>query len=158
MPAQQSARPSPVRAATAEPSLGDYQALAEFRYQIRRFLSFSERAARAAGIEPQQHQLLLALKGLPPERQPTIGTIAERLCVTHHTAVGLVDRLGATGLVERVRGAHDRREVHVRITQTGEALLSRLSAQHKEQLQSVGPSLLGALSAILSDPPKSAVL
>lgn len=141
-----------IRAATAEPALGDYRALAEFRYQIRRFLSFSERAARAAGIEPQQHQLLLALKGLPTDRQPTMGAIAERLCVTHHTAVGLVDRLGVAGLVERVRGARDRRQVHVRITQTGEALLSRLSAEHKEQLQTVGPTLLDALSAILVEP------
>lgn len=158
MPAQQSARPLPARAVTTEPSLGDYQALAEFRYQIRRFLSFSERAARAAGIEPQQHQLLLALKGLPPDRQPTIGTIAERLCVTHHTAVGLVDRLGATELVERVRGVSDRRQVHVRITPRGEALLSQLSAEHKAQLQTVGPVLLGALSAILTDPRKTTVL
>src|SRR5436190_22442147 len=92
-PARVAARPD------AEPSLADYRALAEFRYQIRCFVSFSERAARSAGIEPQQHQLLLALKGLPGELTPSIGTLAERLCVTHHTTVGLVDRLVAAGLV-----------------------------------------------------------
>jgi DNA-binding MarR family transcriptional regulator len=73
--------------------IDDYRALAEFRYQIRRFLSFSETAARAAGIEPQQHQLLLALKGLPPSHRPNIKSLAERLCVKHHTAVALVDQL-----------------------------------------------------------------
>ena len=73
-------------------SPSDYRALAEFRYQIRAFLSFSERAARAHGVEPQQHQLLLACKGLPTSQRPTIGTLARRLCVEHHTAVALVDR------------------------------------------------------------------
>lgn len=158
MPVQRSARPLPARATKAEPSLADCRALAEFRYQIRRFLSFSERAARAAGVEPQQHQLLLAVKGLPGDREPTIGVLAERLCVTHHTTVGLVDRLEAAGLVERHRGARDRRQVNVCITPSGEALLSGLSAQHKEQLQTVGPILLGALGAILGDPHQTGVL
>lgn len=136
--------------ADLEPNLADYRALAEFRYQIRCFLSFSERAARSAGIEPQQHQLLLAIKGLPGHLSPSIGTIAERLCVTHHTTVGLVDRLEAAGLVERHRDvALDRRQVHVRITERGEALLSLLSREHKAQLQTVGPGLRDALRAIL---------
>jgi DNA-binding MarR family transcriptional regulator len=133
-----------------EPSLGDYRALAEFRFQIRCFLSFSERAARGAGIEPQQHQLLLALKGLPIDRRPNIGVLAERLCLAHHTTVELVNRLEAVGFVDRRRSAQDKREVLVGITPAGEALLGSLSLLHKEQLQSVGPLLRDALEAILS--------
>ncbi|HWA72404.1 MAG TPA: MarR family transcriptional regulator [Polyangiaceae bacterium] len=128
----------------------DYRALSEFRYQIRDFLSFSERAAREHGVEPQQHQLLLALKGLPAGRRPTIGTIAERLCVEHHTAVTLTDRLARAGLVQRNRGAHDRREVLLSITERGQELLWRLSALHREQLRTVGPKLQRALSAIVA--------
>ena len=127
----------------------DYRALAEFRHQIRSFLSFSERAARALGIEPQQHQLLLALKGLPENRRSTIGTVAERLCVEHHTAVTLTDRLEAAGLVRRSRSSNDRREVLLSITEQGEAILSRLSALHRDQLLTVGPKLQRALAAIV---------
>jgi DNA-binding MarR family transcriptional regulator len=133
-----------------ELSQSDYRALAELRYQVRGFLGFSERAARANGIEPQQHQLLLALKGLPEGRRPTIGTVAERLCVEHHTAVTLTDRLERAGLVERARSAPDRREVLLSITPRGEDILARLSALHRDQLQTVGPSLQRALTAILS--------
>ena len=95
----------------AAPRLADYRALAAFRYEIRRFLAFSEQAARAAGIEPQQHQLLLAVEGLPVDRQPTIGAIAERLCVQPHTAVALVDKLEARGFVRHERATSDRRNV-----------------------------------------------
>jgi len=133
-----------------EPTLGDYRALAELRYQIRCFLSFSERAARGAGIEPQQHQLLLALKGLPVDRRPTIGALAERLCLAHHTTVELVNRMAASALVDRRRSEHDKREVMVSMTPEGEGLLSSLSMLHKEQLQSVGPLLRDALEATLS--------
>jgi DNA-binding MarR family transcriptional regulator len=129
-------------------SPADYRSLAEIRYQIRRFLHFSERAARGAGIEPQQHQLLLACKGLPKGSRPTIGTLAERLCVQHHTTVALVDNLVALGLVERVRNSADRREVLVEITPRGEAVLRKLSAQHREQLRRVAPTLIHALDAI----------
>src|ERR1041384_813317 len=92
------------------PTLMEYRALAEFRFQLGSFLSFSERAARAAGLEPQQHQLLLATKGLPLGMRPTIGTLAKRLCVDHHPAVALVDKLSAAGLVRRVAGERERRE------------------------------------------------
>ncbi|HYQ15723.1 MAG TPA: MarR family transcriptional regulator [Polyangiaceae bacterium] len=130
-------------------SQADYRALAELRYQIRGFLGFSERAARAHGTEPQQHQLLLALKGLPDGRRPTIGTLAERLCVEHHTVVTLTDRLEKAQLVQRSRGASDRREVLLTITKRGEDLLAQLSTIHRDQLKTVGPSLQRALAAIL---------
>ena len=131
-------------------SLSDYRALAEFRHQIRTFLSFSERAARAQGIEPQQHQLLLACKGLPQGSRPTIGMLAQRLCVEHHSAVALVDKLEASELVRRERNPEDGREVLVRITARGEALLAALSELHREQLQQVGPQLIEVLAAIVA--------
>ena len=134
----------------SELGIDDYRGLSEFRYQIRQFLSFSERAAREHGVEPQQHQLLLALKGLPEGRRPTIGTIAERLCVEHHTAVTLTDRLERAGLVQRSRGEHDRREVLLSITERGQQLLWQLSALHREQLRTVGPKLQRALAAIVA--------
>src|SRR5437588_7061226 len=92
-------------------SLTDYRALAEFRYQIRRFLRFSEEAAYAAGLEPQQHQLLLAIKGLPEGRKATIGELAERLQLRHHSTVELIDRLVKRELVERHRDEEDQRRV-----------------------------------------------
>lgn len=131
--------------------LTDYRALAEFRFQIRSFLSFSERAARTHGIEPQQHQLLLACKGLPEGKRPTIGTLAQRLCVEHHTTVALVDKLVAAGHVRRAPSPTDRREVLVEITDQGEELLATLSTLHREQLQTVGPRLIGALSGVLEE-------
>jgi DNA-binding MarR family transcriptional regulator len=128
-----------------------YRQLAAFRYEIRKFLSFSEQAARNAGIEPQQHQLLLAIRGLPSGGRPTIGTVAERLCIQHHTAVGLVDKLEGHGLLERQRGTNDKREVLLHLTPDGEAILRRLSSLHQQQLVLVGPAMVGALSAIVAD-------
>ena len=127
----------------------EYRALAEFRFQIRAFLRFSERAARSHGLEPQQHQLLLACKGLPLSDRPTIGTLVRRLCVEHHTAVALVDKLVAAGFVRRTPSPSDRREVLVEITRGGESLLAELSAIHRDQLATVGPALLKALSSVL---------
>jgi len=128
----------------------DYQTLAEFRYQIRRFLAFSERAARAHGLDAQQHQLLLALKGLPPGTAPTIGALADRLHVRHHSAVGLIDRLDQKGLVVRESDAADRRRVLVRISARGEALLRKLTHLHEEELSSAGPLLLETLRTLLN--------
>jgi len=133
----------------AEPLAADYRALAELRYRIRRFLSFSERAARAAGIEPQQHQLLLAIKGLPLDQRPTIKTLAERLCVQHHSVVALVDQVAARKLVRRERNPDDRREILLVLTAQGELILRALSVQHREQLRVVGPTLAAALSEIV---------
>ena len=81
----------------------DYQALAAFRYHIRRYLDFSDQAAKAAGIEPKQYQLLLAIKGVPPALNPTVGTLAEQLRAHHHSMVELIDRAEANDLVQRSR-------------------------------------------------------
>ena len=127
----------------------EYRALGAFRYEIRKFLAFSEHAAREAGIQPKQHQLLLAVRGLPEGARPTIGTVAERLCVKHHTAVALIDALEKQGLLKRDRSSADRREVLLVLTPKGDALLLRLSALHREQLRNVGPLMVTALQAIL---------
>jgi DNA-binding MarR family transcriptional regulator len=127
----------------------DYQALADFRFEIRRFLNFSERQAYAAGVEPQQHQALLAIKGLPAHRLATIGVLAERLLIQHHSAVELANRLEAKGLLRRARGEADRREVVLTLSRRGEALLKRLTHPHYAELQSARPKLLTALAAAL---------
>ena len=123
----------------------EYEALAEFRTQIRQFLAFSENAARAAGLEPAQHQALLALKGLPPGERPTIGAVAQRLLVRHHSAVGLVDRLAQRGLVRRLPGEEDGREIHLQITPAGEKVLRRLALAHRAELRSAAPKLVRSL-------------
>ncbi len=127
----------------------DYHALAEFRYQIRRFLRFSEEAARSAGLEPQQHQLLLALRGLPAAILPTVSELAERLQIRHHSVVELVDRLEQRQLVRRHRSEADRRKVLVEMTPEGDQLLQSLALAHRQELESAGPELLRALSAVL---------
>ena len=114
----------------------DYESLAEFRHQIRRFLRFSERAAREAGLEPRQHQLLLALKGLPPNVRPKIAELAERLQIQHHSAVELVNRLDAERLLELLERClegdmHIDRRVQLVLTLEGlvDALGQKLRAQ-----------------------------
>jgi DNA-binding MarR family transcriptional regulator len=127
----------------------DYRALSDFRYQIRRFLRFSEEAATAEGLEPQQHQMLLAIQGLDDPGGPTVGRLAEYLMIRHHSAVGLIDRLEERGLVERVRGDGDRRQVRVRIASEGLHKLKRLSKLHREELRQSGPELVEALRQIV---------
>ena len=127
-----------------------YQSLAEFRHQIRRFLHFSEQAARAAGLEPQQHQLLLALRGLAASREPaSIGVLAERLQIQHHSAVELVDRLASRSLVTRSRAPSDRRQVLIHLTPLGEAELEKLALCHLDELQKNGPALVAALESLI---------
>jgi DNA-binding MarR family transcriptional regulator len=123
----------------------DYQSLAELRYQIRKFLHFSEQAARAAGLEPHQHQLMLALKGLPKGIRPRIGELAERLQIQHHSAVELVNRLATGGYIRRHRGDEDRREVLLAVTSKGERVLRELSLHHRGELRLQGPALVNAL-------------
>jgi DNA-binding MarR family transcriptional regulator len=128
----------------------DYQSLAEFRHQIRRFLHFSEQAARVAGLEPQQHQLLLTLRGLAASGEPaSIGAIAERLQIQHHSAVELVDRLVDRGFVTRSRAPSDRRQVLIRLTARGEAELEKLAVCHLDELRQNGPALVAALEVLI---------
>lgn len=128
----------------------DYHSLAEFRYQIRRFLHFSEQAVRAAGLEPQQHQLLLALRGLAASNEPaSIRALAERMQIQHHSAVELVDRLVDRCFVSRSRAPSDRRQVLIRLTPRGEAELEKLAVCHLEELQKNGPALVAALEALI---------
>lgn len=129
----------------------EYRTLAEFRYQIRTFLAFSEEAARENGLNGQQHQLLLAIKGLPPDVAPTIGVLAERMKLRHHTTVELVDRLCDRGYIKRETGKTDRRQVHPRITASGERLLRRLTSIHRKELRSSGPVLLATLRKLIDD-------
>ncbi|SRR6266496_1931948 len=130
---------------TATWTLDDYQALAEFRFQIRKFLHFSQQAAEQAGLEPGQHQLLLTVKGLPGGTQPRIADLAERLQIRHHSVVELVNRLARRGYVERHRASHDRREVLVSLTVKGEKVLRQLSLHHRAELRTQGPALIVAL-------------
>jgi DNA-binding MarR family transcriptional regulator len=123
----------------------EYRALAEFRYQIRRFLRFSEQAARASGLEPQQHQLLMALRGIPEESRATIGELAERLQVQHHSMVELADRLVKRGLVQRKRAGDDRREVLLQITPKAQKMLRDLAMAHRDELEAAAPALISAL-------------
>jgi DNA-binding MarR family transcriptional regulator len=125
--------------------LADYESLAELRYQIRRFLHFSEQASRMAGLRPHQHQLMLALKGLPGRIRPRIGVLAERLQIRHHSTVELVNRLSAGGYVRRNRMGEDRREVWLSLTPKGEKVLRKLSLQHRAELRLHGPALIAAL-------------
>jgi DNA-binding MarR family transcriptional regulator len=127
----------------------DYRHLAEFRRQIRQFVSFSEGIARQAGIEPKQHQLLLALKGLPENVTPTIGELASRLFIKHHSAVELVNRLEKAGSVVRIQGKQDRREIHIRMTAAGSEHLRKLSLVHRVELERSGPALARALQAVI---------
>jgi DNA-binding MarR family transcriptional regulator len=127
-------------------SLAAYRSLAEFRYQIRRFLRYSEDAARECGIEPQQHQLLLGIKGLPKDKHPTIGELADRLQIKPHSAVELVNRLTEHGFVTREIGKKDRRAVLIRLTPAGEQVLHALSMEHQTELTKTGPQLMHALN------------
>jgi DNA-binding MarR family transcriptional regulator len=127
----------------------DYRALAEFRYQIRCFLNFSEQAARSAGLEPQQYVMLLAVRGLPEGQRATIRALAERLQIRHHSAVELIDRLAHRGLVRRIRAPQDRRNVLIHLTARGERILEKLAQLRLAELRATGPALVRALEALI---------
>lgn len=127
----------------------DYRSLAEMRHQIRLFLHFSEQAARSAGLNPHQHQLMLALKGLRSHTRPSIGELAKRLQVQHHSTVELVNRLVRGGYVRRRRRGKDRREVLLSLTPKGERVLRELSLHHRTELRKAGPTLIGALRRVM---------
>lgn len=126
----------------------DYEALAGFRYALRRFLRFSEQAARGTGLSPQQHQALLAIRGFPKGEPVTVGALAERLCSKPQSTSELVSRLQRQGLVARDSSESDGRQVFVRLTQAGEELLSRLSSAHRQELRRLGPELRVLLDSI----------
>jgi DNA-binding MarR family transcriptional regulator len=137
-------------------SLAEYRHISEFRYRIRQFLHFSEQAARDNGIDPQQHQLLLAIKGLPEGTRPTITAVSERLGIRHHSAVELVNRAVAHGSVAKHHNADDAREVLLELTPQGEQLLQKLSVLHWQELQNSGPTLAQALGNIVQHTPQKA--
>ena len=133
-----------------EITLSQYQSLAEFRYQLRRFLHFSEQAARSVGLEPQHHQLLLTLKGLPHGRSATVSELAERLQIQHHSTVELIDRMVDKNLLERSRDENDQRKVIIHLTPYGEEVLRKLSLLHRTELRSSGPELVRALNSVIN--------
>jgi DNA-binding MarR family transcriptional regulator len=120
---------------------GDFENLLAFRTSLRRFLHWSQTRARAAGLTPAQHQLLVAIKGHPGGQEPTIGELAGYLLLRHHSAVELVDRAAAAGLVERRSDAEDGRVMRVGLTADGEARLNKLSATHLDELRNLAPVL-----------------
>jgi DNA-binding MarR family transcriptional regulator len=130
-------------------TLSDYQALAEFRFQIRKYLHFSERAVQAAGLERGQYQLMLAIKGIPEGVRPRIRELADRMQIQHHSAVELINRREARGFVRRERARDDRREVLLALTPKGERVLAELALHHHEELQSAAPDLVAALRKVM---------
>ncbi len=140
------AEPSPASAEPPpHPTQADYRALAEFRYLIRSFLDFSQNEARTAGITPRQHQALLQLKGLPADTPATIGALAERLRIRHHSAAELADRLTESGLVLRRHDPADQRRVLLDLTELAERHLADLSAVHLDELH----KMTGVLDTIV---------
>ena len=122
-------------------SLADYQRLSEFRYLIRRFLEFSQVQANEAGLTPRQHQALLAIKGYPGGGPVTVGDLAERLRIRHHSAVELVDRLSEAGLVTREQDKADQRRVLLQLTPLADDRLADLSVAHLDELSRIEPML-----------------
>ena len=129
----------------------EYLALGEFRYQLRRFLRHMEEASRTLGANPQQYQLVLAIKGLPREMVPTISQLAERMQLNHNSMVELVDRCEEQKLLRRNRSASDRRQVTLSIMPEGEALLRKLGVAARQELQDAGPALVDAILRLTGD-------
>ena len=131
-----------------------YVALAEFRYQLRRYLRYMEEQARANGHHHQQYQLLLAIKGLPRPRIPTISTLAERMQMNHNSMVELVNRCEKRGLLRRSRSADDRRWVSLAVTPKGETVLRQQATASRQELLNIGPVLVGTLQHLMTDKSK----
>ena len=141
----------PTKTSTTVPQRIPIRALAEFRYTLRKFLHFSEEAAVSAGLTPQQHQALLAVAGFPEGETVSIGDLAERLKIRHHSAVGLVNRLVTEGLMERTPRTNDRRKVSLALTPRGNAILQTLSETHRDELRREGPHLVALLQSLITD-------
>lgn len=137
-----------LRMGTPKITKAEYEALAALRYRLRQFLRFSEEAARAVDLTPQQHQALLAIKGFPQPNGVTVGALAERLQIRHQSAVGLADRLAANNLVRRKINSTDRRRVNLTLTARGERVLENLSAAHRAQLRRIGPEIENLLKRL----------
>lgn len=129
-------------------SRADYELLAEFRYLLRRFLAFSEAAARRAGLTPHQHQALLAIKGYPQRQRVSVGELAKRLGLRHHSVVGLLDRLASRGLITRRANPADRRQVLIELTRKAETTLEDLSRTHRDELRRLAPLLRPLLEQV----------
>ena len=129
----------------------DYEALATFRFHLREFLHFSEQQARAHQIEPQQHQALLALKGMLKGSHPTIRELSRRLLLQHHSTVELVNRLESAGLIQRTPDPEDGRQILLRLTTQGSAKLKSLSVAHRDEIRVKGPELARALRTLLKE-------
>jgi DNA-binding MarR family transcriptional regulator len=119
----------------------DFENLLAFRTGLRRFLHWSQSQARAAGLTPAQHQLLVAIKGHPGGQPPTVGDLAGYLLLRHHSAVELVDRAAAAGLVRRRSDPDDGRVTRVGLTADGESRLARLGPAHLDELRELAPVL-----------------
>lgn len=130
-------------------AVSELRALADFRFEIRKYLAFAEGEAARAGIEPKQYQLMLALAAMPEGEPATIGALAERLLTRHHSVVGLVDRLEAKRLVRRARSDDDGRFVSVSLTAAGTQVLEALSLLHQDELVRTAPAVVATLQAIL---------
>lgn len=126
----------------------DYERLSDFRHALREFLAFSQQAAKEVGLTPQQHQSLLSIKGAQARGGMSVGGLSRRMLLRHHSAVELVDRLVEAGLVKREASMEDARKVMLRLTRRAEALLTRLSAVHLEELRRVGPQLKGLIEEV----------
>jgi DNA-binding MarR family transcriptional regulator len=126
--------------------------LAEFRFQLRKFLHFSSLTADAAGVRAQQYQLLQCICGMPEELDPTIANVAARMLLKHNSAVELVDRTIEQGLLRRCPDPTDHRRILLRMTPLGEKLLSSLAAWHLRELEETGPELIRALRRVLLAP------
>lgn len=133
----------------------EYIALAEFRYQLRKFSRHMEEQVRKLGLNPQQYQVVLALRGLPGGQAPTVGRLAERMQLNHNSMVELVDRCEHSGLLRRTRSDADRRQVTLAITGRGEALLRKLGTAAREELRGSGPSLVKAVLHLTRDADRS---
>ncbi len=132
---------------------GDFQALAEFRFQLRRFMRFSEETAKSAGLTPSQYQLLLQIKGFAQRRAPSVGELAERLQTVPHAVVTLVTRCERAGLVTRLCGENDRRQVHVSLTPAGHRAVSRVALRNRNELLSLTSVFRPAQLSRLNDRP-----
>jgi DNA-binding MarR family transcriptional regulator len=129
----------------------EYQALAEMRYRIRKFVHEGDAVASAAGLEPQQYLLLLMIRGIPEGQEATVSNLAERLVLKHHSVVELIDRLEIHGYVRRNRSREDRRSVLVSLLPRGEKMLEEVAQHRISELRATGAALVNAISSLLED-------